>query len=151
MVISSACCPSALSWDRPLQLMTAGASVDAYYLASQMTSGVQPPSHLAVSSMAAALSSSRLQAVFQLSLPYSTSLLSSVGVIYAAGPVDSTGALEQHTYVLIAPPYPNTILRFDFSSKRCLMIPSSDASKRDRRSKMSRMMLSFLNRHMHLP
>ena len=80
--------------------MAAGASVNDYYLASQMASGVKPPSHLAVASKSAALSNSRLQAVFELSLPYTASTLNSVGVIYAAGPVDSTGALQQHTYVI---------------------------------------------------
>ena len=71
-----------------------------YYLASQMASGVKPPSHLAVTSKAAALTNNRLQAVFEVSLPYTTSTLNAVGVIYAAGPLDSTGALQQHTYVI---------------------------------------------------
>ena len=76
-----------------------GASVDDYYLAAQNTQGVQPPSRLTVTAKSAALSNGRLQAVFDVSIPFTQSTLGSVGVIYAAGPVDSTGALQQHTYV----------------------------------------------------
>lgn len=73
--------------------------MDDYYLADTNIEGVQPPSRLAVTAKTAALGNGRLQAVFDLSLGVSRDSLSTVGIIYAAGPVDSTGALQQHTYV----------------------------------------------------
>lgn len=76
--------------------------MDDYYLANTNSEGVQPPSQLSVSTQTAALVNGRLQAVFDLSLSIAADSLSTVGIIYAAGPVDSTGALEQHTYVSIS-------------------------------------------------
>lgn len=79
--------------------------MDDYYLSSEAASGVKPQSQLSVISQSAALSSGRLQAIFEVSLSFAGSALKSVGLIYAAGPVDSTGALEQHTYVTTALPW----------------------------------------------
>ena len=126
----STLCASALqSRCLPIDIiMTAGASVDDYYLASQSTSGVKPPSRLEVMSKSAALSDNRLHAVFELSLAYTASDLDSVGVIYAAGPLDSTGALQQHTYV-------THFLKSSCSLSRCvlvqvvLIVPAKPAGK----------------------
>ena len=80
-------------------LLPAGASIADYYLASEDASGVNSPSRLAVVSMAAGVNAGRLQGVFEFSLNVAQSALGSVGAIYAAGPVSSSGALQEHIYV----------------------------------------------------
>jgi hypothetical protein len=73
--------------------------VDDYFLGGFDPSLVQPPSHLTVLNATAAKSSSgRLQTLFCLRLPQSPVALSGAAtpVIYAVGPLDPAGNLQQH-------------------------------------------------------
>ena len=78
---------------------SAGASVDNYFLGGMDTSLVKPPGHLdALNATAAKSGSGRLQAVFALQLPQSAATLANAAtpVIYAVGPLDASGSLQQH-------------------------------------------------------
>lgn len=75
----------------------AGASIDGYYLASY--DGISQPVRFEIISSAAALSGGRLLGVFEISLALASSNLTAVPALYAAGPISSTGEIEQHQFV----------------------------------------------------
>lgn len=76
-----------------------GASIDDYYLSAEDVSGVNSPSQMSVPFKSAALENGRFVALFELILSSDQASVSGAGVIFAAGPKDSTGALEEHIYV----------------------------------------------------
>ena len=74
--------------------------MNSFYLGAKHASAVQPPGHLDVIYMEAALSDGRLQAIFELGVPATgPQLASPSNVLYAAGPLSPSGGLEEHDYV----------------------------------------------------
>ena len=70
-----------------------------YFLGGYDASLVRPPGHLDVLNATAAKSGSgQLQAVFALQLPQAAAALASAAtpVMYAVGPLDASGDLQQH-------------------------------------------------------
>ena len=78
--------------------------MDDYYLSAEAASGVNTPSQMAVSFKSASLVNGRFIGVFEVQLTSSQAPLSNAGVIFAAGPVSSSGDLQEHINV-ISPPY----------------------------------------------
>ena len=73
--------------------------MDNYYLGSYQAAQVKPPGKLSVVRASAALSGGRLQALFQLRLPQRSQELQGgpTAVLYAVGPLDAAGNLQQHS------------------------------------------------------
>ncbi len=76
-----------------------GASVDNYYLGGYSSAMVQPPGKLDLLSASAAMSGSRLQALFTIRLPTNGSSLSTTPTDYlmALGRLDPSGNLVKHS------------------------------------------------------
>lgn len=80
--------------------VSAGASINSYFLGGYTTSQVQPPGRITVSDLRAAKADGDIVGAFSMALPAGTDP-SAFNFLYVFGPLSPTGELMQHEVGLL--------------------------------------------------